>query len=164
MLPTEVMLGWSLAWLGLMLRRVCVPVSHCDQWHIKQMWCKYKLGLRYSWLLLWKEHALGSHLSNKMKETLTLNQTYKLEPSPDEPGWLVWWAIQPSHPLLPWLVGWHHWCNGHELGQTSGDGEGHRSLACCSPWSCEESDMTWQLNNTCEPILHQLSSRWLADV
>ena len=21
------------------------------------------------------------------------------------------------------------------------------SLACCSPWGCKESDMTWQLNN-----------------
>ena len=23
------------------------------------------------------------------------------------------------------MVGWHHWFNGHELGQTPGDGEGH---------------------------------------
>ena len=22
------------------------------------------------------------------------------------------------------MAGWHHWCNGHELGQTLGDGEG----------------------------------------
>ena len=45
------------------------------------------------------------------------------------------------------MVGWHHWFNGHELGQTMGDGEGQGSLACCSPWSHEESDMTWWLNN-----------------
>ena len=32
------------------------------------------------------------------------------------------------------MVGWHHWFNGHELGWTSGDGEGQRGLACCSPW------------------------------
>ena len=32
------------------------------------------------------------------------------------------------------MAGWHHQCNEHELGQTSGDGEGHRGLACCSPW------------------------------
>ena len=31
------------------------------------------------------------------------------------------------------LAGWHHQCNGHELGQTPGDGEGEGSLACCSP-------------------------------
>ena len=45
------------------------------------------------------------------------------------------------------MGGWHHWFNGHELGQTMGDGEGQGSLACCSPWSHEESDMTWWLNN-----------------
>ena len=32
------------------------------------------------------------------------------------------------------MVGWHHPCNGHELGQTPGDGEGLGNLACCSPW------------------------------
>ena len=31
------------------------------------------------------------------------------------------------------LVGWHYRLNEHELGQSPGDGEGHRSLACCSP-------------------------------
>ena len=33
-------------------------------------------------------------------------------------------------------------CNGHELGQTLGDGEGPGSLACYSPWGHKESDMT----------------------
>ena len=28
--------------------------------------------------------------------------------------------------------------NGHELGQTLGDGEGQRGLVCCSPWGCKE--------------------------
>ena len=32
------------------------------------------------------------------------------------------------------MAGWHHLCNGHELGQTSRDGEGQRGLACPSPW------------------------------
>ena len=31
------------------------------------------------------------------------------------------------------MVGWYHQLNGHELGQTLGADEGHRSLACCSP-------------------------------
>ena len=39
-------------------------------------------------------------------------------------------------------VGWHHRLNGHEFEQTPGDGEGERSLACCSPLGCEQSDMT----------------------
>ena len=45
------------------------------------------------------------------------------------------------------MAGWHHRCNGHELGQTIGDGEGQRGLACCSPWGRKESDMTGGLNN-----------------
>ena len=36
------------------------------------------------------------------------------------------------------------WLNGHEFGQTPGDGEGQGSLACCSPWGHKESDMTEQ--------------------
>ena len=36
---------------------------------------------------------------------------------------------------------------GQELGQTSGDGEGQRGLACCSPWGRKELDMTGRLNN-----------------
>ena len=32
------------------------------------------------------------------------------------------------------MVGWHHRCNGHELGKTKGDGEGQGGLACYSPW------------------------------
>ena len=45
------------------------------------------------------------------------------------------------------MVGWHHWLNGHKFEQALGDGEGHGSLARCSPLSCKESDMTEQLNN-----------------
>ena len=36
----------------------------------------------------------------------------------------------------------HHQCNGHELGQTLGDGEVQGGLACYSPWGHKESDMT----------------------
>ena len=46
------------------------------------------------------------------------------------------------------MVGWHHQCSGHELRQSPGHGEGHRSLECSSPWCCEESHMTQTLNNS----------------
>ena len=39
-------------------------------------------------------------------------------------------------------VGWHHRLNEHQFEQAPGDGEAQRSLACCSPWGCEELDMT----------------------
>ena len=44
----------------------------------------------------------------------------------------LYYSKAPTFWLDP--LGWHHWCNGHELGQTSGDSEGQGSLACCSPW------------------------------
>ena len=43
------------------------------------------------------------------------------------------------------MAGWHH-MNGHELGQTSGDGERQGGLVCCGPWDLEESDTNSQLN------------------
>ena len=45
------------------------------------------------------------------------------------------------------MVGRHHWLNGHKFEQAPGDGEGQRSLGCCSPWGCKESDTTERLNN-----------------
>ena len=50
------------------------------------------------------------------------------------------------------MVGWHHRCNGHEFGQTPGDGEGQGRLMCCSPQGLEESNRTWQLNNKSKPV------------
>ena len=34
------------------------------------------------------------------------------------------------------MAGWHHQCDGHELGQTLGDDEEQWSLVCCSPQGC----------------------------
>ena len=51
------------------------------------------------------------------------------------------------------MVGWHHQCNGHELGQTPGDGVGQGSLACSSPWGCKELNVTWQLTMRATPFL-----------
>ena len=40
------------------------------------------------------------------------------------------------------MVGWHHRLDGHEFEQALGVGDGHGSLACCSPWGRKESDST----------------------
>ena len=44
------------------------------------------------------------------------------------------------------MVGWHRQLSGHEFEQTLGDGEDQGSLACCSPWGCEESDVAQKLS------------------
>ena len=45
------------------------------------------------------------------------------------------------------MIEWHHRLNGHEFEQIPGEGEGKRSLACCSSWGCKELDTTQQPNN-----------------
>ena len=42
------------------------------------------------------------------------------------------------------MVGWHHRLDGHEFEPCIGDG--HGSLACCSPWGHKGSDTTEQLS------------------
>ena len=54
---------------------------------------------------------------------------------------------QEEKGMTGWHGGWRQWLNEHEFEQASGDGEGQRSLVCCSPWGYKESDMTEQLNN-----------------
>ena len=55
------------------------------------------------------------------------------------------------------IRGWDGWmaspCNGHELGQTLGDGEGQGALPCCSPRGHKESDTTGWLNNNNSVVL-----------
>ena len=45
------------------------------------------------------------------------------------------------------MARWYHQCNGHELRQTPGDGEGQGGLICCSPWGHNKLDVTGPLNN-----------------
>ena len=54
------------------------------------------------------------------------------------------------------VVGWDHQLNGHALGQTLGDSEEQGGLACCSPWGCKESDMTYSPNNS-NPLIRRFS-------
>ena len=45
------------------------------------------------------------------------------------------------------MVGQYHRLSGHDLEQTSGNGDGQGGLACCSPWGHKESDTTVQPKN-----------------
>ena len=44
------------------------------------------------------------------------------------------------------MVGWPHQVNGHEFDQALGVGDGQGSLASCSLWGHQDSDMIEQLN------------------
>ena len=73
--------------------------------------------------------------------------------SPDANSWIIGKAPDPGkdwgqkRALEDEFARWHHWYNGHERGQNSGDGEGQRGLACYSLWGRNESDMIAWLNN-----------------
>ena len=43
------------------------------------------------------------------------------------------------------MIEWHHSLSGHEFEQAPGDEELQGSLACCSPWGCEDSETIKQL-------------------
>ena len=38
------------------------------------------------------------------------------------------------------MVGWHHQRNEHEFEKNLRESEGQKSLPCCHPWGCKESD------------------------
>jgi len=75
---------------------------------------------------------------------------------PDVKNWLIGkdpdagkeWRQEEKWTTEDELVGWHHQLNGHEFEQVPGVGDGQGSLASCSPWGHNESDMTKQLNWT----------------
>ena len=81
--------------------------------------------------------------------------------SPDVNNWLIGkvpdagkdWEKKEKRASEDEMVGWHHQWNGHELGQTLGDGKGHGGLVYCSPWGCKESEMIGSLNNTWESLV-----------
>ena len=52
------------------------------------------------------------------------------------------------------MVGWHHRLNGHEFEQDPGDGEGQESLACCSPWSHSQTQLSNWITTTNTEALH----------
>ena len=56
------------------------------------------------------------------------------------------WGQKEKSRLEDKMAGWHHRCNGLDLGQAPGYGEGQGGLPCCSPWGCKELDMTGRLN------------------
>ena len=58
------------------------------------------------------------------------------------------WRQEEKGTTVDKMVGWHHQLKGHEFEQAPAEGKGQGRPACCSPWSCKESDTTEQLNWT----------------
>ena len=91
-------------------------------WTQLSYWIELMLKLQYFGHLMWT--------ANSLEKTVML---WKIE-GRRKRGW----------QRMRWdeMVWYHHRINGHEFEQALEDGEGKRSLACCSPWGCKESGMT----------------------
>ena len=89
---------------------------------------------------------------------------------PDAKSWLIgkdpdtgkYWRQEEKGMTEDDMVGWHHWLNGHDFEQAPGDGEGQRSLACCSPWGQKESTQlcNWTATEHNKLPLHQNLPKW----
>ena len=70
---------------------------------------------------------------------------------PDVKSWLIkkdpdaWkdWRQEEKGMTEDETVGWYYWFHGHEFKQAPGDGEGQRSLACCSSWGSQRAGHNW---------------------
>ena len=147
-----------------------VGMYGCESWSIKkvehqridafELWCCRRL-LRVPWT------ARKSNQSIKGNQPWILfGKDWCWAESPvfwssDVNSWLIGkvldggkdWGQKEKRVSEDGMAGWHHWCNGHELRQTSGDGEGHGGLASYSTWGRQESDKAGRLNNNNKPIL-----------
>ena len=60
------------------------------------------------------------------------------------------WGQKEKRASEDEMTGWHHQCNGHELGQTLGDDERQGGLECWSPWGYKETQLgNWTTTTQC---------------
>ena len=133
-----------------------LELGHKESW-VPKNWCFWTVVL---------EKTLESPLDCKIQPVnLKWNQSWifigRTDAEAEAP--LLWssdaknWLRKDPDSMEDWrqeekgmtedeMVGWLHWLNRHEFEQASGVGDGQGSLACCSPWSRKELDMTEGLN------------------
>ena len=151
-----------------------VVMYGCESWGIKKAEC-----WRIDAFELWRWRTLESPLDCNIKPVNPKGNRFwifigKTDAEaeapifwpPDVKNWLIWkdpdvgkdWRQEEKGMTEDEIIGWHHRLNGHVFEQTLGVGNGHRSLACCSPWGCKESDMTEWLKWT------KLKAEWLMGI
>ena len=133
-----------------------LELDHKESWALKN-WCFWTVVL---------ERTLKSPLHCKQIKPVNPkgNQSWILIERTDAEAPILWlpnvkswligkdpdagkdWKQEEKGTTEDKMVGWHHWLDGHEVGQAPGVGDGQGGLACYSPRGCKESDMTEQLN------------------
>ena len=149
---------WATSLYGLSSSHVEIWELHNKEGGIPKNWCFWTVVL---------EKTLNSPLQIKIKSVSLKGNKMDAEAKAsilwptDMNSWLIgkdpkagkdW---REKEGIEDEMVRWHHQFIEHELGQTPGDGEGHGSLGCCSPWGRKESDTTWWLNSNNTKALFQ---------
>ena len=131
-------------WTNSVLKVLVTSVVSNSLW-LHGLWPARLLCL---WNSLGKNTGMSSHTNSGMISVPLFwssdaqRQLTGLVPDPGKD-----WGQKEKRASENEMAGRHHWFNGHELGQTSGDDEGQGGLLCCSPWGCKELDTTGRLNN-----------------
>ena len=125
---------------------VCMwEMDHKEGWALKN-WCFWTVVLEKTLEspLDSKEIQSVHHKGNRswifIGRTDAEAEAPKLWP-PDMKSWLIGkdldagkdWRQEEKGTTEDEMVGYHHWCNGHEFERTPGDSEGQGNLACCTP-------------------------------
>ena len=142
-----------------------VVMYRCESWTIKkaehrgicafELWC-WKRFLRVPWTARRSNQSIQKEINPEYSFIGRTDAEASILWPPDAKSWLTgkrfwcWERLREGGEGgdRDEMVGWHHRLNGHEFEQTPGDGEGQRSLACCSPWGRRESDTTVWLNSS----------------
>ena len=157
-----------------------LPSGHAWLWELDckdngvlKSWCFRTMGLEKT-----LESLLGKKARSDQSVLREISPVYSLEGlmlklqyfSCDVNSWLIGkvfdagkdWGQKEKRASEDEMAGWHHQCNGHELGQSSGDGGGQGSLSCCSPLGCKELDTAGWLNSDSNHLvlgLHTLKAQ-----
>ena len=140
-----------------------VVIYGCESWTIRkaecwridafELWCWRRL-LRVPWTARRSNQSILKEISSEyslegLKSQLKLQYFGHLIWKTDSfEKTLMLGKIEGRRKRGQQRMRWYHQLNGHEFEKAPGDGEGHGSLACCSPWGCKESDTTEWLNWT----------------
>ena len=148
-LPTKVRLLKAMAFPVVMYGCESWTMKKAELWQTDALELCWRRLLGVSWTARRSNQSILMEINPEYSlEGLKLNLQYF--------GHLIrradWWEIyhdavkdcrqKEKGALEDEMVGWHHQFNGHESDQTPGDSEGQGSMACCSRWDSQESDMT----------------------
>ena len=136
-----------------LLTKVCIvktlvfpPVTYfCETWTIKKAehqrteLCCWRRLLRVPWTKETKPDNLKGNQPWILIKRTNAEAEAPAFWSSDVNNWLIGkdlgagkdWGQKEKRVSEDEMAGWHHRCNGHELGWTLGDGEGQGGLACC---------------------------------